>query len=299
MTQARFYTITNLPLSEIAGAAADFFRQDGFDTNVFTDFANRTVLQVGKERGARFLFGLAYSLTVIMTPQPDGRVLVELGGESWGDKVGSGVVGAIFFAPLLFTAAYGAWQQSELDDRFWGFLDNYIYNRTGQPPQPVNAVPYYNNSTPAPQGDYGPFYSSPPPAPPSQPYNYQAYQNYTYGYAPQGGPQPAYTVPNIKTQPAFPHKSSWFDDAGMQPIFEQQVGKMASWQTVIADGVITYQELNQQQDRVQQLQQHAEQLLDTNAKLKLAETLHELGRLEQLQRTALTNSFSTNPPKDA
>ena len=295
MSQARFYTTNGLSLPDIAAAAVDFFQRDSFDAGFNTDYAGRTILQIGKQRGIRPLFGLAYSLTIIMTQQPEGKVLIELGGESWTDKIGSGAVGLIILHPLLVTAAYGAWRQSELDDRFWAFLEGFIWQRTGQATQGINAVPYYNGPSygvrqDAPSYGNSSGFGTPPAPPPTQPYNYQAYQNYTYGYTPNpaGQSQPRYPAPTIQAQP---QKSNWFDTTTLQPIFDQQVGKMASWQTVIADGTISYQELNEQQDRVQQLQKRLEDLLDTDGKIKLAETLHELSRLEQLQRTAMTNSF--------
>jgi len=273
MPQARFYDLQNLTVPELAGVATDFFRRDNFNAGFQTDPSGRTILQVGKQDGARFILGLAYSLTVVFTPQPDGKVLIELGGESWGDKIASGAIGAFLVPPLLFTAAYGAWQQTQLDDRFWNFVDGFIYNRTGRPPQWVVAVPYYNDP------------AQWPPSPPPPPAGYQAYQNSSYNYA-QGRPPAPYPVPNAPV--AISRRASWFDPATMQPVFNQQVGRMASWQAVMADGVINYEELNGQQAQVDKLQKKAEEMLDTDAKIKLAEVLTEVGRLEQLQRSALT-----------
>ncbi len=309
MPQARFYDANGVPVQELAAAAADFFRQDNFDTTI-QDQSGRTILQINKQGGVRYVFGLAYSLTVVLTPQPDGRVLVELGGETWGDKIASGAIGWVLLPPLVFTAAYGAWKQSELDDRFWAFINGYIQNRSGRYATSTVAVPYYNQGQAAPQGNWfnrlentfgG---GSDNPVPP----NYQGYyQNNTYQYHPQGQPPAPYAVPAPGTAgwstpapgPAAPGgsapaRSSWFDTARMQPIFDQQVGRMASWQAVMADGVINYEELNHQQERVSKLQKSAENSLDTDARLKLAELLNEMGRLEGMQRTALTSSYG--PP---
>jgi hypothetical protein len=277
MAQARFYEVQGVPIPELAGAAADFFRRDNFDAGFYMDSTGRAILQIGKQQGARFLLGLAYSLTVVFTPQPDGKVLIELGGESWGDKIASGAIGAVLLPPLLITAAVGAWQQSELDNRFWGFLEGYIYNRTGRVVQWLEAIPYYNNQAQWP---------APPPPPPP---NFPGYQNAAYGYAPTNRPPAPYPYPApVSPVNVVARRSAWFDPSNMQPVFDQQVGRMASWQAVMADGVINYQELNDQQDRVDKLQKKAEDMLETEAKVKLAEVLTEISKLEQLQRTALT-----------
>ncbi len=275
MTQARFYEVNGLSVAELAGAGADFFRRDTFDATVYNDYYGRTVLQIGKQSGGRMLVGMNYALTVVFTSQPDGKILIELGGESWADKIGSGAIGAFIFPPLLVTAAIGAWQQGDLSNQFWVFLDGYVFQRSGQPARSIMAVPQYNTGWEQ--------QSSPGQWPPSG--GYQTNQNSAYSYA-QPGINPS--VPTYPTPTKSSHRTSWFDPTSLQPIFEAQVGRMASWQAVMADGVINYDELNAQQAQVDKLQKQAEEMLETDAKIKLAEVLTELGKLEQIQRTALT-----------
>lgn len=296
MSQARFYDPYGLPIADIATATVDFFRRDGYDARYQTDYAGRTVLEISKQDTVRFILGLAYSLTVVFTPQPNGQVLLELGGESWADKVVSGAVGAFFFPPFLFTAAYGAWKQSELDDRFWDFLKNYIEQRTGRPVMPAMAVPYNNNATSLLGDDWNKtisdiFAPTPVASSPDQlPTGYQAYQNPSYGYTTPNYQQPNY---NQSQQPPLfvaNRRMQWFEPKTMQPLFDDNVGRMASWRAVMEDGKINYEELNEQQERVTKLQQHTEEMLDVSARVKLVEVMVELGQLEQLQRTALTNA---------
>jgi hypothetical protein len=286
MSAARFYEIGNLPLGEVANAAAGFFGRQDFMVNSYTDYNGRTIIQLNKQNGVRFIFGLAYSLTVVLAPQPDGRLLVELGGETWGDKIASGAVGVLLLPPLMFTAAYGAWQQSELDQNFWNFLDGFIYQRTGQPSRFYPATPIYNpGQTNWGQQNQG-MYAPPPGANPNP--SYSAYQNQYYGYAAQQ-PQPAAPTPPPYQ---YPQRTNWFDPTSSQPVFDQQVGRMASWQAAIADGVITPAELNAQQERVDKLQKMTDDRLDNDQKLLLAEAISEINKLEGLQRTALTHAYS-------
>ena len=53
-------------------------------------------------------------------------ITVSVGSGEWSDKIGAGVVGAIVFAPLAFTAAFGAWGQKKLVDEIFEFTKNYI-----------------------------------------------------------------------------------------------------------------------------------------------------------------------------
>ena len=56
----------------------------------------------------------------------DDLITVSVGSGEWSDKVGAGVVGAIVFAPLMFTAAFGAWEQKKLVEQIFTFVQNYI-----------------------------------------------------------------------------------------------------------------------------------------------------------------------------
>jgi hypothetical protein len=52
-------------------------------------------------------------------------IVVTLGAHELLDKAAVGGVGVIIFAPLLLTAAYGAWKQSRLPNEFWRIINRY------------------------------------------------------------------------------------------------------------------------------------------------------------------------------
>jgi hypothetical protein len=193
--------------------------------------------------------------------------LVELGGSDWTDKIVSGAIGALWITPLLFTAAFGAWKQSDLGNRVWDFLNGYIYNRTGQPANSVIAVPYYNGVP-----NYNP--NIPPP-----PGVYYPSANYTSSV--RDGFPPADARPSAgATRPTGSQDRSWFDPITMEPIFDQQIGRMASWQKAMEDGKIVDEEVQEQTEKVEKLRQSVEEKLDTNQKIKLAEVIASLEKLE-------------------
>ncbi len=260
--QARFYETHGLNTVEVGNALADWFRAQEFEWRTFTDPTGRYVVQVRKVGTARSIFGLNYALTISFTQQAEGKMLVELGGADWTDKIVSGAIGALFITPLLFTAGYGAWQQSELTNQVWGFLDSHIYSRTGKSAQWSLAVPSYMG-----QPGYNP--NVPPP-----PGNY--YPSASYAPSAMSGFPPVNTT---ATQTA-PQNPSWLDSRTMQPIFDQQIGRMASWQQAIADGKIVDEEIADQTKRVEELRRKVEENLDVSQRIKLAEVVVAMEKLE-------------------
>jgi hypothetical protein len=83
MNIERIYTTTLSP-EEIAQTLAEHFRLQEFETQVFQSSAGRTVMQARKENLWRQALGIAYAMTVIITPS-DGKLAIELGGHEWVD----------------------------------------------------------------------------------------------------------------------------------------------------------------------------------------------------------------------
>lgn len=60
----------------------------------------------------------------------DNSITVSIGSGEWTDKIGAGVVGAVIFAPLMVTAAFGAFGQKKLIDDIFEFIEKYIYTKS-------------------------------------------------------------------------------------------------------------------------------------------------------------------------
>ena len=91
---------TTIPAEELARALADHFRAQEFETQVFRTSGDRTVMQARKESLWRHLLGVAYALTVVVTPG-EGQLSIGLGGPrvgrcggERGDRAGGGPAGA-------------------------------------------------------------------------------------------------------------------------------------------------------------------------------------------------------------
>jgi hypothetical protein len=266
--QARFYDTYGLSTGEIGNALADWFRMQGFEWRTFGDPNGRYSLQIRKVGVGRSIFGLNYALSVTFSPQENGKTLVELGGADWTDKIISGAIGVFLVWPLMFTAAYGAWQQSELDDKVWSFLEGYVLNRTGKPANPIIAVPQYagmpgyNPNTPPQPGTYYPSASYTPSA--------------MSGFPP---PPPGGFSTVGESRPGATTDRSWFDTTTMQPIFDQQIGRMASWQSAMADGKIVDEEVREQTEKVEKMRASLEERLSTEQRIKLAEVITAMERV--------------------
>ncbi len=269
MSNARFYDTKGVTPQELAGSVSEWFRYQDFDTYMYTDPNGRIFVEAHRQNFIRSILGLSAALNVVFTPQGENRVLVELGGALWGDKIVAGAVGFFLFPPLIVTAAIGAWQQGQLDEQLFKHLSDYIFSRTGQYPTTSMAMPY------APYTNYPvtPAYYNYPAAPQGFDQGY-----YSYGYAPDGqSPPPATAWP----QPdSITQKASWFDQESMQNIFSASVSRMLTWQKAMEDGVINSDELQSQERLVADLQKQTEDTLNTEQKIKLAEILQEMTNLE-------------------
>lgn len=73
-------------------------------------------------------------------------ITVQVGKGKWSDKLGAGMVGAFVFAPLMFTAGFGAYKQHKLVDEIFNFITNFI--ASGGKNVAVSSVPSAKRSAP-------------------------------------------------------------------------------------------------------------------------------------------------------
>jgi hypothetical protein len=120
----RIYS-TNVPAEELARTLADHFRAQEFEAQVYRTSGDRTVMQARKESLWRQLLGVAYALTVIITPG-EGQVSISLGGHEWVDAAVSGAIGLVAVPPVLLGTAYGIWKENRLDQEVWQVIDKAV-----------------------------------------------------------------------------------------------------------------------------------------------------------------------------
>ena len=86
-----------------------------------------TIIQ-GRVRngGVKQLMGLDRTITVLITPLGDSAAKVSFSKGKWLDKVVTGTVSMFVLWPLLLTASYGAFKQSQLPKKITGAIEAYL-----------------------------------------------------------------------------------------------------------------------------------------------------------------------------
>ena len=120
----RIYS-TTVPAEELARTLADHFRAQEFEAQVYRTSGDRTVMQARKESLWRQLLGVAYALTVVITPG-EGQVSISLGGHEWVDAAVSGAIGLVAVPPVLLGTAYGIWKENRLDQEVWQEIEKAV-----------------------------------------------------------------------------------------------------------------------------------------------------------------------------
>ena len=116
---------TTLPAEELAQALADHFSAREFEVWVFRTPEHRTVVQVRKESLWRHALGVAYAVTVILTPG-EGQLSIGLGGHEWVGAAVSAGIGLVAVPPVLLGTAYDIWKENALNNEVWRVIDERI-----------------------------------------------------------------------------------------------------------------------------------------------------------------------------
>ncbi len=71
-------------------------------------------------------------------------------------------------------------------------------------------------------------------------------------------------------------RTSWFDDKAEHPMIQEQISKLESFTTALADGMVSKQELNGQEQRLVTAMKQLEPDLSDNLHAKVTTVLVEL-----------------------
>ncbi|UCF08936.1 MAG: zinc ribbon domain-containing protein [Thermoplasmata archaeon] len=139
----------DINVGQIAQALQSYFMAQGYETQALGTPPNMLV-QVRKRGVIRAVAGMQRVMSAQFRETQEG-ILVTLGEQKWADKAAVGAVGALIFAPLIVTAAYGAYKQAKLPEQFWQIIDN-----MAMPAGTAYAVPPPGPQQAAPQTDLPP-----------------------------------------------------------------------------------------------------------------------------------------------
>ncbi len=239
--QQRSYQSPGIQPDLLAMALCQWFQEHDYETRFFCTEAKHLVIQGYRADLWRSVLGNAVALTVEVKILGSDKITVEVKAGAWVDKwvvAGVGVL-SLFLLPLLFTAAWGAWQQSQLDRRIWDVIESNL-------PTTAERVIFY----PAPMTE-----------------------------------ATALSLP-----------TDWFDPATGEIYSTRFFEQMTSWQQAMADGIIEFSEIEQQNSLVVTLMQDLEITLDDEVHASLGEVFGELAVLQGMQSAALVKILTESPP---
>ena len=124
MNIERIYT-TTLSAEALAQALAAHFGAKEFDTQVFDTSSGGIAMQARKDSLWRQALGVAYAMTVVITPRED-KLYIDLGGHEWVDTAVSAGIGLVAVPPVLLGTVYGIWRQNRLDQEVWRVIEEQV-----------------------------------------------------------------------------------------------------------------------------------------------------------------------------
>lgn len=129
MAEQRTYYAPGVDLRDLAEIISRWFQARDFQSQILNSAGGGFIIQARQPESWKSFLGLTNALTVTLTPK-GSDLAVEAGAGLWVDKVAAGAVGIIFH-PLLITAAYGAWRQSQLPEKIFKLIGDYISGAYG------------------------------------------------------------------------------------------------------------------------------------------------------------------------
>lgn len=125
MADQKTYNAPGLDVSQLAQSMADYFAGQGFEAQVLPGAGGAVAVQIRKADTVRVVMGATSALMVTLTAAND-MLTVQTAATKWGDKAIGAVAGVLLFWPALIPAAYGAFEQTKLPQKVFGYVEQYL-----------------------------------------------------------------------------------------------------------------------------------------------------------------------------
>jgi len=130
MVETRIFCATGLDQKDLARMVSSWLKIHDFDSQLIDLPEGKIAVQARQPESWRSILGMSSALNItFMTKGSD--LVVETEAGRWADKIAVGAVGAFIIHPLLITVAYGAWKQSQLPDRVFEVIEQYLKEHKG------------------------------------------------------------------------------------------------------------------------------------------------------------------------
>jgi hypothetical protein len=143
--QTRTYQAPGLTAQDLAEKMRLWFAGHEYETQLLRLPDGILVVQGYRDDIWRVAVGLAAALTVQIKSLPDQSLEVTIGAGAWADKFIVAGIGLLLFLPLVLPAAWGTWEQYQLDQEVWNVIESALPTGTTPTeqatPQPITPVP--------------------------------------------------------------------------------------------------------------------------------------------------------------
>jgi hypothetical protein len=125
MTESRAFPAKNLDVQELVQTLGSWLDTENFEKQSINTADGAVLIQIAKRGGWRKALGMSTALNVVLR-QSDPHLNVEIGAGRWADKAVAGAVSMVILWPLMFTSAYGAWEQVKMPTRIFEQIGLYL-----------------------------------------------------------------------------------------------------------------------------------------------------------------------------
>jgi hypothetical protein len=123
--QTKTYYAPGLTAQDLAEKMRLWFAGHEYETQLLRLPDGSLVIQGYRDDIWRVAIGLAAALTVQIKSLPDDQSLeVTIGAGAWADKLFVAGIGLLLFLPLVLPAAWGTWEQYQLDKEVWKVIES-------------------------------------------------------------------------------------------------------------------------------------------------------------------------------
>ncbi|MFB3766046.1 MAG: hypothetical protein ACE14P_12480 [Methanotrichaceae archaeon] len=128
MVETRTFYAIGVDQRDLANMVSNWLKIHDFESQIVDLTDGRIAVQARQPESWRSILGMSSALNITFATRGND-IIVETDAGKWADKIAVGAVGAFIIHPLLITAAYGAWKQSQLPDRVFGVIEQYLKGR--------------------------------------------------------------------------------------------------------------------------------------------------------------------------
>jgi hypothetical protein len=122
--KTRTYQAPGLTAQDLAEKMRLWFAGKEYETQLLRLPEGSLVIQGYRDDIWRVAVGLAAALTIKIKPLPDQSLEVTIGAGAWADKLFVAGIGLLLFLPLVLPAAWGTWEQHQLDQEVWKVIES-------------------------------------------------------------------------------------------------------------------------------------------------------------------------------